>query len=92
MFRRSSTLTQRDTCDFGLLLWGHGANTGQLAYLRRHFHLNGNDGADARFNLAHARPIGTHKSAKFRRSSTPTPRDKCDFRLLLWGNGPIRAS
>ncbi|KAH3845872.1 hypothetical protein DPMN_088162 [Dreissena polymorpha] len=24
--------------DFRLLLWGNGANTGQLAYLRRHFH------------------------------------------------------
>ncbi|KAH3705071.1 hypothetical protein DPMN_080135 [Dreissena polymorpha] len=31
--------------------------------------------------------IGTHKSAKFCRSGTPSPRDKCDFRLLLLGNG-----
>ncbi|KAH3879945.1 hypothetical protein DPMN_003856 [Dreissena polymorpha] len=32
-----------------------------------------------------------HKSAKFCRCGTPTPRDNRDFRLLLWGNGPIRA-
>ncbi|KAH3879944.1 hypothetical protein DPMN_003855 [Dreissena polymorpha] len=32
-------------------------------------------------------PIGQHKSAKFRRCGTPTPRDNRDFRLLLWGNG-----
>ncbi|KAH3752010.1 hypothetical protein DPMN_186618 [Dreissena polymorpha] len=29
----------------------------------------------------------THKSVKFRRSSTHTPRDKCGFRLLFWGYG-----
>ncbi|KAH3850037.1 hypothetical protein DPMN_092442 [Dreissena polymorpha] len=28
-----------------------------------------------------------NKSAKFRRSGSPTPRDNRDFRLLLWGNG-----
>ncbi|KAH3850004.1 hypothetical protein DPMN_092409 [Dreissena polymorpha] len=30
--------TPRDNRDFRLLLLGNGANTGQLAYLRRHFH------------------------------------------------------
>ncbi|KAH3845727.1 hypothetical protein DPMN_088010 [Dreissena polymorpha] len=30
-------LLSRDNRDFRLLLWGNGANTGQLAYLRRHF-------------------------------------------------------
>ncbi|KAH3850043.1 hypothetical protein DPMN_092448 [Dreissena polymorpha] len=37
-FRRSGSPTPRDNRDFRLLLWGNGANTGQLAYLRRHFH------------------------------------------------------
>ncbi|KAH3730944.1 hypothetical protein DPMN_056945 [Dreissena polymorpha] len=37
-FRRYQTPTPRDNRDFRLLLWGNGANTGQLAYLRRHFH------------------------------------------------------
>ncbi|KAH3689450.1 hypothetical protein DPMN_194451 [Dreissena polymorpha] len=37
--------------------------------------------------LWHAWPIGPNKSAKFRRSGSPTPRDNRDFRLLLWGNG-----
>ncbi|KAH3689217.1 hypothetical protein DPMN_193685 [Dreissena polymorpha] len=36
--RRSGSPTPRDNRDFRLLLWGNGANTGQLAYLRRHFH------------------------------------------------------
>ncbi|KAH3862691.1 hypothetical protein DPMN_025664 [Dreissena polymorpha] len=35
-FRRSSTPTPRDKCGFRLLLWGNGASTGQLEYLRRH--------------------------------------------------------
>ncbi len=35
----------------------------------------------------HAWPIGPNKSAKFRRSGSPTSRDNRDFRLLLWGNG-----
>ncbi|KAH3705353.1 hypothetical protein DPMN_080423 [Dreissena polymorpha] len=37
-FRRSGSPTPRDNRDFRLLLWSNGANTGQLAYLRRHFH------------------------------------------------------
>ncbi|KAH3868850.1 hypothetical protein DPMN_032004 [Dreissena polymorpha] len=37
-FRRCGSPTPRDNRDFRLLLWGNGANTCQLAYLRRHFH------------------------------------------------------
>ncbi|KAH3701514.1 hypothetical protein DPMN_076503 [Dreissena polymorpha] len=34
-------------------------------------------------------PSGQTRSAKFRRSGSPTPRDNRDFRLLLWGvTGP----
>ncbi|KAH3850005.1 hypothetical protein DPMN_092410 [Dreissena polymorpha] len=32
------TYSERIIRDFRLLLWGNGANKGQLAYLRRHFH------------------------------------------------------
>ncbi|KAH3850035.1 hypothetical protein DPMN_092440 [Dreissena polymorpha] len=35
-FRRSGVTYSGDNRDFRLLLWGNGANTGQLAYLRRH--------------------------------------------------------
>ncbi|KAH3850052.1 hypothetical protein DPMN_092457 [Dreissena polymorpha] len=65
---------------------GNGANTGQLAYLRRP--LSPEAMALRRtLHFWHARPIGPNKSAKFRRSGSPTPRDNRDFRLLLWGNG-----
>ncbi|KAH3850008.1 hypothetical protein DPMN_092413 [Dreissena polymorpha] len=32
-------------------------------------------------------PIGPNKSAKFRRSGSPTPRDNRDFRAPIMGNG-----
>ncbi|KAH3730938.1 hypothetical protein DPMN_056939 [Dreissena polymorpha] len=86
-FRRYQTPTPRDNRDFRLLLWGNGANTGQLAYLRRHFH-TGSDGTETPYWTFGMRgPLGPKKSAKFRRYQTPTPRDNRDFRLLLWGNG-----
>ncbi|KAH3879947.1 hypothetical protein DPMN_003858 [Dreissena polymorpha] len=44
MFRRCGTPTPRDNRDFRLLLWGNGANTGQLAYLRDTF--TGSDGTE----------------------------------------------
>ncbi|KAH3689676.1 hypothetical protein DPMN_193501 [Dreissena polymorpha] len=37
-FVRSGSPTREIIATFRLLLWGNGANTGQLAYLRRHFH------------------------------------------------------
>ncbi|KAH3879949.1 hypothetical protein DPMN_003860 [Dreissena polymorpha] len=65
---------------------GNGANTGQLAYLRRHFHRSGGtETPHCTFGMRG--PSGPNKSAKFRRSGSPTPRDNRDFRLLLWGNG-----
>ncbi|KAH3776057.1 hypothetical protein DPMN_177470 [Dreissena polymorpha] len=42
-FRRYQTPTPRDNRDFQAPIMGNGANTGQLAYLRRHFH-PGSDG------------------------------------------------
>ncbi|KAH3868848.1 hypothetical protein DPMN_032002 [Dreissena polymorpha] len=70
----------------GVLLWGNGANTCQLAYLRRHFTGSG-DTETPHCTFGTAWPIGPNKSAKFRRCGSPTPRDNRDFRLLLWGNG-----
>ncbi|KAH3877972.1 hypothetical protein DPMN_001851 [Dreissena polymorpha] len=133
----------------GSLLWGNGANTCQLAYLRRHFHSP--EAVTLRRRIAllacvahrakqvcqvsvalghlHREIIATsgsyygvtgpilpvsvpsatlspeavtlrrhiallacvahrpNKSAKIRRSGSPTSRDNRDFRLLLWGNG-----
>ncbi|KAH3845575.1 hypothetical protein DPMN_087856 [Dreissena polymorpha] len=64
----------------------NGANTGQLAYLRRHFHRKRcTETPHCTFGMRG--PSGPNKSAKFRRSGSPTPRDNRDFRLLLWGNG-----
>ncbi|KAH3850031.1 hypothetical protein DPMN_092436 [Dreissena polymorpha] len=51
-----------------------GANTGQLAYLRRHFHRK-RWPETPKVHFWHAWPIGPNKSAKFRRSGSPTPRD-----------------
>ncbi|KAH3802413.1 hypothetical protein DPMN_156089 [Dreissena polymorpha] len=69
-------------------LWGHvlreiiaiigsyngvtGANTGQLAYLRRHFHTGGSYGTETPYCTFGMRdPSGRNKSAKFRRSGSP---------------------
>ncbi|KAH3845729.1 hypothetical protein DPMN_088012 [Dreissena polymorpha] len=84
-FRCSGSPTPRDNRDFMLLLWGNGANTGQLAYLRRHFHRK--RGTETPHCTLALWPIEPNKSAKFRRSGSPTPRDNRDFRLLLCGNG-----
>ncbi|KAH3845698.1 hypothetical protein DPMN_087981 [Dreissena polymorpha] len=43
----------------------------------------GSDGTEnATLHFWHTWPIGPNKSAEFRRSGSPTPRDNRDFRLL----------
>ncbi|KAH3862693.1 hypothetical protein DPMN_025666 [Dreissena polymorpha] len=93
MFRRSSTPTPRDKCDFRLLLWGNGANTGQLAYLRRHFILTGNDGTETRARTWRLRDPSGHTSMPSFVAAAHLLREISATSGSYYGvTGPIRAS
>ncbi|KAH3776060.1 hypothetical protein DPMN_177473 [Dreissena polymorpha] len=55
----------------GLLLWGNGANTGQLAYLRRHFPPEAMALRTPYWTFGMRGPSGRRSLPSFRRYQTP---------------------
>ncbi|KAH3845728.1 hypothetical protein DPMN_088011 [Dreissena polymorpha] len=81
------TYSERIIATSALLLWGNGANTGQVSSVPSATLSPEAVALRPTLHFWHAWPIGPNKSCQVSSLWSPTPRDNRDFRLLLWGNG-----